>query len=478
MTLQRTDLRNYQKKAVDFVKKHRRAGLFLDMGLGKTISTLTAFSDLLNKGMVNRILLVAPLRPAQGVWRQEARKWQHTKHLTFKMLTGNERQRLLALNSQAQIHIINVDNLRWLLNVLCTRAKRHGWPYDALVVDESSMFKTPSSKRFGSLRYQLKHFDRRVILTGTPAPKGLLDLWSQIFILDDGMRLGAKVDRYRQRFFTPGKERENGSRTSYGYTPDEDAEHKVLSLISPLILTMRSEDWLELPPTLKQDVYVDLPLNAKKLYAKLEEEMFLEMEMGSTEALSAASLSTKCWQLTNGFIYLENSLGEKTWQAVHDAKLEAVKEIVDGVGGNVLVAYWFKPDLTRLRAAFPKAPAITDCKNERALSKLQEEWNAGKHPVMLVQPQGAGHGLNLQGGGNVLVFYSMLWGREPYAQVIERIGAARQISTGRDHVMIKHIIARNTVDEVMLANQRMRHSDERRAMKLLRDYHDVKELLA
>lgn len=442
------------------------------MGLGKTVATLTAFSDLLARGVVNRILLVAPLRPAQGVWRQEARKWAHTKHLTFKMLTGNERQRLLALNSQAQVHIINVDNLRWLLQVLRTRAKKHGWPYDALVIDESSMFKTPSSKRFGSLRFQLKRFDRRVILTGTPAPKGLLDLWAQIFILDEGQRLGAQVDRYRSRFFSP-----SGFK-GYGYAPDEDAEQRILELISPLILTMRAEDWLELPPTMKQEVYIDLPPKARATYRRLEDEMFLEMEMGSTEALSAASLSSKCWQLANGFIYLEDAAGAKTFQAIHDAKLEALREVIDGVGGNVLVAYWFKPDLARLRALFPRAPAIADCKNERDLSRLQDEWNAGKHPVMLVHPQGAGHGLNLQGGGNVLVFYSMLWNREYYAQVIERIGAARQIATGRDHVMIKHLIARDTVDEVMLQTQRLRHADERRAMKLLHDYRVIKELLS
>lgn len=470
--LQRTDLRNYQRRAVDFLKKTRRAGLFLDMGLGKTISTLTAFSDLIDKGVVTRVLLVAPLRPAQGVWRQEARKWQHTKHLTFKLLTGNERQRLLALNSQAQIHVINVDNLVWLLRVLRSRAKKYGWPYDALVIDESSMFKTPKSKRFGSLRFQVKRFDRRVILTGTPAPKGLLDLWGQMFILDEGQRLGAQVERYRSRFFHPGGFK------GYGYVADDDAEQKILELISPLILTMRAEDWLELPPTIKQEVYVDLPPQARTHYRKLEAEMFLEMEMGSTEALSAASLSSKCWQLANGFIYLDDDAGQKTWQAVHDVKLEALKEVIDGVGGNVLVAYWFKPDLARLRAAFPKAPAIVDCKNERALQKLQDDWNAGKHRVMFVHPQGAGHGLNLQGGGNVLVFYSMLWSREYYAQVIERIGAARQIATGRDHVMIKHIIARDTVDEVMLQTQRMRHADERRAIKLLKEYREVQELLA
>ena len=468
--LQRADLRQYQRRAVDFVKHTSCAGLFLDMGLGKTISTLTAYADLLDKGVVNKVLLVAPLRPAQGVWRQEARKWSHTKHLTFKLLLGNERQRLTALNSEAQIHIINVDNLRWLLNVLRSRANKP-WPYDALIIDESSMFKSPSSKRFGSLRHQLKNFKRRVILTGTPAPKGLLDLWGQIFILDQGQRLGEKVGRFRSRFFSP-----SGFK-GYQYKPDKGAEQEILELVSPLILTMRAEDWLELPPTIKQNVYVDLPAATRTLYKKLEKEMFLELEKGSTEALSAASLSIKCWQLANGFIFLDDSKGVRTWQAVHDEKLEALKEIVEGTGGNVLVSYWFQPDLARLRAVYPDAPAIIDCKNEKTLQKLQAEWNAGEHKVMFVHPQGAGHGLNLQGGGNTIVFFSMLWGREYYAQVIERIGAARQIGEGRDHVMVKHILTRDTVDEAMLLTQQMRHDDERRAINILKEYRDIQDAL-
>lgn len=469
--LNRSDLRQYQRRAVDFIKRRSRAGLFMDMGLGKTVSTLTATSDLLAHGVVNRVLLVAPLRPAQGVWRQEARKWQHLRHLTFKLLTGNERQRLMALNSSAQIHIINVDNLRWLLQVLRSRVRKHGWPYDMLIIDESSLFKSAKAKRFSSLRYQLHHFQRRVILTGTPAPKGLLDLWSQIYILDNGVRLGEQVGRYRSRFFSPS------GYMGYGYKPDETAEEQILELISPLILTMRAEDWLELPEVIEQTVYVDLPPAATKLYRKLEAEMFLELEMGSTEALSAASLSSKCWQLSNGAIFLEDEVGTRTWQGVHDAKLEALQEVIDGVSGNVLVAYWFKPDLARLRSLYPKAPCLADAKNERALNRLQDDWNAGKHPVMFIHPQGGGHGLNLQGGGNTLVFFSMLWGREAFAQVKERMGASRQMGL-RDHVMYKYLVARNTVDEVMLATQRTRFTDERRFIKLLKDYHEVQDILA
>lgn len=465
----RTDLRAYQRRAVEFLNRNKRAGLFLDMGLGKTISTLTALRDMFARGSVTRVLLVAPLRPATGVWRQEARKWQHTKHLTFKMLTGTERQRLTAMNSSAQVHIINVDNLRWLLDVLRSRSKKYAWPYDALVIDESSMFKSAKAKRFMSLRHQLKHFDRRIILTGTPSPKGLLDLWSQVFILDNGARLGEQIGRYRSRFFSPS------GYMGYAYTPDEGAEKKVASLIGDLILTMRAEDWLELPPVIKQNVYVDLPPKALKLYAQLEAEMFLELESGSTEALSAASLSQKCWQIANGALILEDSKGDRTWQAIHDAKLEALEEIVSGVGGNILVAYWFKTDLIRLKKLYPKAPNLSGVKGA-AFNRLQDEWNAGKHPLMFVHPQSAGHGSNLQFGGNTLVFFSMLWGREYYAQVCERIGASRQAGL-RGHVMYKHIIANNTVDEVMLAVQQTRHADERRMIKMLKEYRDTQELL-
>lgn len=469
--LLRRQMRPYQVRAAEFIKRRKAAGLFLDMGLGKTVSVLTALVDLFAVRAVTRVLVVAPLRPAEGVWRQEARKWQHLRHLTFKLLTGNERQRLIALNSKAQIHIINPENLRWLINVLRSQAKRNGWPYDVLVVDESSMFKSAKAKRFGSLRHQVHRFDRRIILTGTPAPKGLLDLWSQVYILDMGQRLGEQVSRYRSRFFHPS------GYMGYGYTADEGSEEKILTLISPLILTMRAEDYLTLPPTLKQEVWVDLPPKARALYNQMEEEMFVELENGTAEGLSAASVSSKCWQIANGALFLEDALGQRTWQAVHDAKLQALEEVIDGTGGNKLVAYFFKPDLARLKSLYPKAPCITGLKG-KPFERLQDEWNAGKHPVMFIHPQSGGHGLNLQHGGNTIVFFSMLYGHEPYRQVCERIGAARQVGGRFDHVMVKHILARDTVDEVMLATQRMRYTDERRIVGLLKDYRKVQELLA
>ncbi len=468
--LYRKDLRKYQTRAVKFIKDTPCCGLFLDMGLGKTVSTLTALNDLIDEGKVKRVLLVAPLRPAQGVWRQEAKKWAHLRGMTLKLLTGSEPQRLMALKSNAQVHIINVENLHWLIHTLKAKYKKD-WPYDTLIIDESSMFKTPSAKtRFGVLRFYVKRFKRRIIMTGTPAPKSLLDLWAQIYILDEGKRLGERVERYRSRFFSPS------GYMGYGYTPDNDAEQKITELISDIVLTMRSEDWLELPEVMEETVWVDLPPKARRMYEDLEKEMFIELAEGSTEALSAAALTSKCWQMANGKIYLEDSKGEKITHLTHDVKIQALKEIIDGVSGNVLVAYWFKPDLEQLMKAFPKAPNITGIRDEKKLNALQDAWNQGKHPVMFVHPQSGGHGLNLQGGGNVLVFYSMLWGREAYAQVKERIGASRQVGL-RDHVMYKYIAARDTVDEVMLAVQKERQSNERRMIKLLKDYREAQELL-
>jgi SNF2 family DNA or RNA helicase len=441
------------------------------MGLGKTVSTLTALNDLFSRGEIKRVLLVGPLRVVQGVWKQEAHKWEHLRDLTFKLIHGDEEQRLLAMNSKAQIHLVNVENLRWLIYVLKHLSRRKGfvWPYDTLLIDESSLFKTPSTKRFTTLRYVLKNFKRRHILTGTPAPNGLLDIWSQMFIVDQGLRLGENIKRYKARFFQPAYD-------GYGVEPIPGAREKVAELISPVILTMRSEDWLELPPLIKSEVWVDLPPHARKLYDRMEKEMFLELDMGTAEATHAATLSNKCHQIANGAIFLQDANQQKTWQAVHDAKLQALEEILEGTGSNALVAYYFKTDLERLRKKYPNAPCIKDAKNARQLEALQNDWNAGKHRIMFVHPQGTGHGLNLQDGGNLLIFYSLLFGHEPYRQVIERIGPARQVNKAK-RVLVKHILARDTVDEALLAAQVRKFDDERGFVRALKEYREVREML-
>lgn len=470
--LTRKQMRNYQRRAAKFLKDNPASGMFVDMGMGKTVSTLTALADLIAKGEVQKVLLVAPLRVCQGVWRQEARKWEHLKHLTFKLITGDEEARLRALNSNAQIHLINVENLRWLIYVLKHYCRRKGneWPYDTLVIDESSMFKTAKTKRFTTIRHTVGRFERRHILTGTPAPNGIEDIWAQIYILDKGQRLRSRVGDFRSQFFDRG-----GFMGKETYER-ENTREKVAAKISDIILTLRAEDWLDLPPMIKSEEWVDLPPKARKIYNRMEEEMFLELEKGTTQAAHAAVVTAKCHQLANGAIFLTDSENSTVWEQVHDAKMEALEAIVEETGCPMLVAYYFKHDLERLRKKWKKAPAIVDARNAKELDRMQAEWNNGDHPVMFVHPQGAGHGLNLQKGGYALTFFSLLFGHEPYRQVIERIGPARQVGTGRT-VLIKHILARDTVDEALLASQRMKFDNERGFIKAVRDYRDIQRAL-
>ena len=470
--LKREDMRVYQRRASKFLKDNPESGLFLDMGLGKTVSTLTALSDLLADCEIRRVLVVGPLRVVQGVWEQETRKWEHLKHLSFKLIEGNEEERLNCIKSKADIHLINVENFRWLLYSLKSVSKRKGfvWPYDTLVIDESSMFKSAKAKRFNTLRYMLWRFDRRHILTGTPSPNGIEDVWSQMMIVDKGKRLGTSVTRFRQRFTSP---------SGYGghkRVPHENASEKVAQLIAPVILTLRAEDWLDLPPLISTEVWVDLPKPARKLYDKLEEEMFLELDAGDAVATHAATLSGKCHQLANGAIYVTDKEGEKVWQAVHDAKLKALEEVLSETSSNSLVAYYYGHDLERLIKKYPKAPVISECKTQRSLDALQRDWNAKKHPVMFIHPQGTGHGLNLQDGGHSMVFFSLLFGHEPYRQVMERIGQSRQVGKV-EHVFRRHILVRDTVDEVLLAAQRRKYDNERGFIQCIKDYREVKKLL-
>lgn len=467
--LNRANLRNYQRRAVKFLKDNPQSALFVDMGLGKTVSVLTALNDLFARGEVERVLVVAPLRVAQGVWTQEAKKWEHLSHLKFSLILGDEVERLNAMNSKAPIHVVNVDNLRWLLFVLrhhC-RGGRKPWPYDTLIIDESSMFKTAKTKRFSTIRNYVGRFYRRHIMTGTPAPNGVEDIWAQIYIVDKGERLQARVGEFRSRFF------DRGGFRGLKHEAREDTPKKVAAAISDVVLTLRAEDWLDLPPLLKSEVWVDLPPKARKLYEKMEQEMFLELDKGSTIAQHAAVVTAKCHQLANGAIFLTDDKNQKVWQAVHDAKMEALEEIVDGTGCPLLVCYYFQHDLERLRKKWPKAPAIKDAKNATELDRIQREWNAGKHRIMFLHPQGAGHGLNLQDGGYAMAFYSLLFGHEAYSQVIERIGPARQVGKARA-VLVKHILAMDTVDEALLMSQRRKHDDERGFIRAVKDYREVK----
>lgn len=469
-TMQRSDLRVYQRRAVKFLKDHEQSALFVDMGLGKTVSTLTALADLFNRGEIERVLVIAPLRVCQGVWQQEAKKWEHLRHLTFADLTGNEEQRLRAHRSDKMIHLINVENLRWLLFVMrhATRGGRAPWPYDTLIIDESSMFKTANTRRFKSIRTAVYKFPRRHILTGTPAPNGVEDVWSQIYILDRGERLRPRVGEFRSKFMDKGGFR------GLKYFPREDTSKRVAAAISDIVLTLRAEDWLDLPPLIKQEVWVDLPANVRRLYEKLEAEMFLEFDTGNVVAKHAAVVTSKCHQIANGAVFL--SEGSDVWKKLHDAKLEALEQVIDETGCPMLVCYYFQHDLERLRRKWKKAPVLGEARNARELGRMQDEWNAGKHPVMFVHPQGTGHGLNLQDGGYAMTFFSLLFGHEPYRQVIERIGPARQVGKARS-VLVKHILTRDTVDVALLMAQQRKFDDERGFVAAVKDYRETKMLL-
>lgn len=471
--LERKNLRNYQRRAAKFLKDNPTSGMFVDMGMGKTISTLTALADLFAKGEVRKVLLIAPLRVCQGVWRQESRKWEHTRHLKFSYVLGSETERLRGLNKEAQIYLVNVENLKWLIYVLKHYIRRKGveWPFDTLVIDESSMFKTANTQRFKTFRHVVRRFERRHILTGTPSPNGLEDVWSQAYILDRGQRLGRRVGDFRSRFFDT-----TGFR-GLSYTPREESRDKVAHMLSDIVMTLRAEDWLDLPPEIKTEVWVDLPPAARKLYDKMELEMFLELDKGIAEAKIAAGVTAKCHQIANGAIFVTDKENETVWQKLHDSKIDALDEVINGTGCPMLVAYYFQHDLARLRKKYPKAPAVKDAKTRQQLDKLQREWNAGQHPIMFIHPQGAGHGLNLQDGGYAITFFSLLFGHEPYRQVIERIGAARQVGKAKQ-VLVKHILARDTVDEALLASQRMKFDNERSFIKAVRDYRDIRAMLA
>lgn len=458
----RADLREYQKRGVSFIKQREGSGLFVDMGLGKTITALTAARDWIAAGTATRGLIVAPPRVAATVWGAEAARWSHTQHLTFTQITGTEVQRLKKLDHATDIHLISTDLFGWLLRVLASR--KTPWPYDFLIVDESSAFKRAGTRRFTSARHHVKKFKRRVILTGTPRPLGYLDLWSQMFFVDEGARLGTSVGRYKAQYFTPAGFR------GYGLALDAGAGEAITEAIGDVVLSLRAEDWLDLPPTVRSEVYVDLPPKVRAVYDRLEREMFLQFDAGEVVAANAGVLTGKCHQVANGFLYLDTpGVIAKTLQFLHSEKLEALKSLTENATGPMLVAYWFKEDLSVLQKAYPKAPVVAALKGA-ALVKFNAQWDRGEHPVALVHPQSAGHGLNFAAGGNIITFYSMLWGPEFYAQVIERIGAARQVNTGRGFVAVNHILARDTVDVAMLEAQTRRAGESNSFSKALSIY--------
>lgn len=419
--LKREDMHAYQAQSVQFIKKQLKCALFLDMGLGKTVSSLTAASDLLDDFLINKVLIVAPLRVANTVWAQEARKWEHLKHLKTSICTGAAADRLAGLNADADIFIINRENIQWLVEL-------DNWDFDMVIIDESSSFKNPSSKRFKYMRKVLKDLKSIVLLTGTPSPQGYMDLWSQIFLVDRGERLGRNITTYRRNFFTQPP-------YGYGWELDPGADRLIKRLISDVCLTMFASDYLTMPGKLNLTEYIEFDTKTQKQYRELEKEFLMSLEAGvDIEAPSAGVLANKLLQVCNGAIYDEN----KNYHVIHDAKIKALKDIVeDNPNENFLVAYNFKSDLERLIKAFPEA---------KVLSKSGEElshWNEGKIKMLLAHPASAGHGLNAQYGGSIIVWFGLNWSLELYEQFNARLYRQGQ----KDTVRIIHIVAKGGIDE-------------------------------
>lgn len=474
-------------------------GLFLDMGLGKTVTTLGAAARLLADRTIYGVLLVAPRRVVDTVWAQEAREWEHTKHLRFSVVRGSVRQRRQALSRRADIYLCNPELVEWVVEELRRGIAPH---IDALVIDESSRFKSPSTKRFRALRGVLNYFRRRYILTGTPRPQGLLNLWSQMYLLDMGERLGSDYGRFRMRFF------ETNDYGGNRYVPRPGAEDYIKQLISDIVITIPSKGNIELPSLTYNNVSIELPEDAREAYDEFERRMFIEIEearaqaavadlLGTArtiEAANAAVLSMRCHQFANGAVFLDPPeptdeqlasglpipRGPREWHVFHDAKLDALEEIIDETGSPVLVAYQFKHDLDRIQKRFSKPgkplPVLSDGLNAAETERLVNAWNAGALPILLAHPKSAGHGLNLQKGpGHTLVFFSLTWSVEQHDQMIKRIHRSGQESP----VIVHYILAKDTVDEAIHLAVQSNAEAQQQFLDALRAYQlDAMDLLS
>lgn len=420
---------NYQTYATHFIEDHREAAVCLDMGLGKTVITLTAIDALVRDLFdVSRVLVIAPLRVARDTWPAELRKWEHLRGLTYSVAVGTEEERLAALRERTVIHIINRENVDWLVN-------KSGIPfnYDMVVVDELSSFKSHQTKRFRALMKVRPKLKRIVGLTGTPSSNGLMDLWAEFRLLDMGKRLGRFIGQYREAFFVPDK---RNQQIIFSYTPRAGAEEEIYRRIADITISMRARDFLQMPERIESEVVVALSEKERARYERMKSEMVLELGGSEIDAVSAAALSNKLLQMANGAVYDED--GNST--ALHSRKLDALEDIIEAANGKpLLVAYWYKHDRERIMARF-------DARDIKTSADIAD-WNAGKIPVALIHPASAGHGLNLQEGGSALVWFGLTWSLELYQQTNARLWRQGQKST----VVIQHIIAKDTIDERVMA---------------------------
>lgn len=425
---------DYQKYATRYIEEHPVAAVLLDMGLGKTSITLTAVNNLLFDYFdVHKVLVVAPLRVARNTWSSEIEKWEHLQGLKYSIAVGTEAERLAALKADADIYIINRENVQWLI-------EQSGIPFqfDMVVVDELSSFKNHQAKRFKSLMKVRPKVKRIIGLTGTPSSNGLMDLWSEFRLLDMGERLGRFIGQYRTSYFRPDKM--NGH-IVYSYKPLPNAEKQIYDKISDITISMKATDHLKMPELISSNYTVYLSEEEVKRYNELKEELVLQLPEGEITAANAATLSGKLSQMSNGAIYAD----DETVLHIHDRKLDALEDIIESANGKpLLVAYWYKHDLDRI---MERLDSLKIKYSKLDADASIRKWNKGELDVALIHPASAGHGLNLQSGGATLVWFGLTWSLELYQQTVARLWRQGQTEST---VVIQHIVTENTIDERIL----------------------------
>ena len=437
---------NYQNYAKDFILAHKVSALFLDCGLGKTITTLTAINELMYDSFeISKVLIIAPLRVAQSTWKDEIEKWDHLNLLRYSIAVGDEKERLKALKQNSDIYIINRENVDWLVT-----KSGIDFNFNMLIIDELSSFKSHTSKRFKSLLKIRPYFERVVGLTGTPSSNGLMDLWAEFRVLDLGERLGRYITHYRNEYFLPDKR--NGA-VIFSYKPQPNAEERIYRRLADMTISMKSTEYLKMPELILNDLEINLGEEDQIKYKKFKKEMVMTIQEKEIDAINAASLSNKLIQLANGSIYDK----DKKFYEVHNKKLDKLEEIIESANGKpVLVAYWFKADKERIEKRFK----VREIKTADDI----KQWNKGMIDLALIHPASAGHGLNLQSGGSTLVWFSLTWSLELYQQTNARLYRQGQ----KDTVVIHHLITKNTIDEDIMKSLKRKDKTQEALMKAVK----------
>lgn len=427
---------DYQTYVINKLIEKPKLAVFLDMGLGKTACTLASIDYLMNDALaINKTLVISPLKVARLTWEEEIEKWDELSHIRLSKIVGTRAQRVRAIDTPSDVYIINRENTKWLLDYF--REEKRPWPYQMIVIDESSSFKNRASERFKAAKVMTAITPRVVELTGTPTPNGLMDLWAQMYLLDQGARLGKTLTAYRERYFLPDKR----SRTVvFSYKPRSGAKREIYNAIKDLVISMKAVDYVKMPERVDNTIKIAMPARIRALYEKMENDYLLTLDEETIVAASAGVVMNKLLQMANGAVYLSDKPGE--WALIHDLKLKALEEIMEANEGKpVMVFYQYKHDLARLQEYFQGY-------EPRILEKDQDkkDWDEGRIRMLLAHPASMGHGLNLQAGGNIIVWFGMTWNLEHYQQANARLYRQGQNET----VVINHLMMEGTEDETVL----------------------------